>query len=305
MIAGDLLPRGNTVRHRRNDRARPGVPGGGWAGRRLLRFALAASSSASCRSPSAFSPSARPFLNSFCAWTERTRELGQLRPAEDDQHDQQDDDEFRSTETEHARTFHRPAASDQGSRRSPQAQRDRGGEQSRCRRGPRDLERHGPAADDERFDARGLPVGHLFLYLLLRCRPAGRIGNSSRSTPSSTPGGDDARRCSNRRPRSRLVFADAARTGRACARPSRDRDRRASHARVEHRESLAIRVRRPRPARVPTIGVLRDEPEQSIALAADEHTRARLLERRGQVHRVVGAVEAAFVRERPAAETAR
>ena len=92
----------------------------------------------------------------------------------------------------------------------------------------------------------------------------------------------------------RRLLAPSARTGardrarprrttrraRASATPSPDRDRRARTRASNTSSALPVRVGRPRPARVPTVGVFGDEPQQPVALSAHEHTRVRLLRSR-------------------------
>src|SRR5207245_11128119 len=67
-------------------------------------------------------------------------------------------------------------------------------------------------------------------------------------------------------------------------------------------QAFPIGLGGPDPAGVPTVRVLRGEPEQPVALPADEHPRARTLARRRSVGRAVRAVVRAFVGERAAAE---
>ncbi len=75
--------------------------------------------------------------------------------------------------------------------------------------------------------------------------------------------------------------------------------------RVQHREAVAVRIGRPRPTRVPTVGRARDEIEQAVTTAAEEHAGPWQLERRRDVHGVDGLMVRAGERIGAAAQQIR
>ena len=170
---------------------------------------------------------------------------------------------------------------------------------------PADLERDGADARARSCRRRGLPLA---ATCSRTCsygadEPAGAERRRGRRA-SSTPGGDDGAKPLEAASEIALVLAD-----------ERVEPERPPHRRRVAADGVARARRAPRAARGTRRGVHAQHVfhpsarsatsrEQAIALAADEDARARLLPRRGQVHRVVGAVEPAVERERAAAEQA-
>ena len=141
-----------------------------------------------------------------------------------------------------------------------------------------DVKRDRADTGDERVDTERLPLRNLLAHLVDRPdEPAGaeaRRGRPRASRPAarSRP---SARSDARDRARSRRTT----RRARATATPSPDRDRPARTHGPSTSSALAVRVGRPRPARVPAVGAFGDESQQAVTLPADEHTRARLLHR--------------------------